>query len=354
MRCRTLALELQRGGAEVIFLCRRQPGDLIEMLRKKFVVLALPEQPLAASVGLEGRDLYAAWLGCSIDEDSAECLRALSEGDITSANWLVVDHYSLDARWEKQLLAGLAGGDLAPKLMVIDDLADRTHQADVLLDQNFFGESTQQRYCELVPQECNQLLGPHYALLAPEYALLHPLVPSRKELKRILIYFGGIDEFNLTLLCLEALSDSNFLNLAVDVVVGQLDTNYENIQDLAALRPNTTLHKLLPSLAGLIARADLSIGAGGSTTWERACLGLPSLVIATAANQISFSESLNESGYIKLLFGGHDITKLQICDAVNDLRDNLINYSLCKNLTDGRGAMELGKILLVNDYDDQF
>lgn len=354
IRCRTLARELQRRGADVWFLCRRQPGDLINLLEPEFAVLALPEQPLVACDGLEGRDLYGAWLGCTQVQDAAQCLELLAHAGITDASWIVVDHYGLDSRWEAQLLAGLSGTQAAPKLLVIDDLADRTHQADVLLDQNFFGQSTQQRYDDLVPHGCSQLLGPNYALLAPEYEFLHPIVPSRKELKRILIYFGGIDEFNLTCLCLEALSDSNFLDLAVDVVAGQQDTNYENIQEIVSSRPNTTLHKSLPSLAGLIARADLSIGAGGSTTWERACLGLPTLVIATAANQLSFSESLNKFGYIKLLTGRESVTKSQIYDAVNELRDNLINYSSCKNLTDGRGAMELAKILLVNDSDDQF
>ncbi len=191
MRCRTLARELQRRGADVIFLCRRQPGDLISLLVQEFAVLALPEQPLAACEGLEGRDLYGAWLGCSQHTDAAQCLQALAQANITSASWLVADHYGLDARWEAQLLAGLASANAPPKLLVIDDLADRPHQADLLLDQNFFGAATEQRYQGLVPPHCRQLLVPHYALLGPEYAQLHPLVPPRKELRRVLVFFGG-------------------------------------------------------------------------------------------------------------------------------------------------------------------
>jgi len=273
MRCRTLARELQRRGTAVTFLCRRQPGDLIGLLEQEFRVLALPEQPLAACEGLEGRDLYGAWLGCSQDTDAAQCLQALAEAGITSARWLVADHYGLDARWEAQLLAGLAGADAHPKLLVIDDLADRPHQADLLLDQNFFGEATEQRYQGLVSPQCCQLLGPHYALLGPEYAQLHPLVPPRTELRRVLVFFGGVDPANLTGRTLEALMDQALADLAVDVVLGLQSPHRQAVEQLVARRPHTTLQGPLPSLAGLIARADLAIGAGGATTWERACLG---------------------------------------------------------------------------------
>ena len=102
MRCRTLARELQRHGAEVSFICRRQPGDLIDLLEQEFVVLALPEQPLATCDGLEGRDLYSAWLGPSQQEDAAQCLQILAKFGIKTADWIVADHYGLDATWEEQ------------------------------------------------------------------------------------------------------------------------------------------------------------------------------------------------------------------------------------------------------------
>ena len=292
MRCRTLARELQQRGATVTFLCRRQPGDLISLLEQEFRVLALPEQPLAACEGLEGRELYGAWLGCSQNTDAAQCLEALAEAGINSASWLVADHYGLDASWEAQLLAGLAGSEAPPKLLVIDDLADRLHQADLLLDQNFFGAVTEQRYQGLVPPQCCQLLGPYYALLGPEYAQLHPLVPPRTELRRVLVFFGGVDPANLTGRALEALLDPSLANLAVDVVLGLQSPHRQAVERLVARRPHTTLHDPLPSLAGLIARADLAIGAGGATTWERCCLGLPSILVVCAHNQEKISESI--------------------------------------------------------------
>lgn len=96
MRCRTLARVLKQRGASVKFICRRQPGDLINLLEQEFAVLTLPKQPLAVCEGLEGRDLYGAWLGCSQEQDAAQCLEVLSNAGIRSSSWLVVDHYGLN------------------------------------------------------------------------------------------------------------------------------------------------------------------------------------------------------------------------------------------------------------------
>ena len=342
MRCRTLARELQQRGATVTFLCRCQPGDLVSLLEQEFSVLALPEQQLAPCDGLEGRELYGAWLGCSQDTDADQCLEALGQAGITSASWLVADHYGLDARWQAKLLAGLACGAAAPKLLVIDDLADRHHQADLLLDQNFFGEATEHRYQGLVPPQCRQLLGPHYALLGPEYAQLHPLVPPRTELRRVLVFFGGVDPANLTGRALEALLDPALAHLAVDVAVGRQSPHRQAVEELVARRPYTTLHCPLPSLAGLIARADLAIGAVGVTTWERACLGLHTISAAIAENQINVSRALAQSGYISLIENLDGSLQSEIVLNVKIFFDQLTLKSASARtmkLSEGRGAL---------------
>ena len=346
MRCRTLAHELQRRGAAVSFLCRRQPGDLIGLLEQEFPVLALPEQPLAACEGLEGRDLYGAWLGCSQAQDAAQCLEALGKAGITSANWLVADHYGLDVIWETQLLSGLVGDAAPPKLLVIDDLADRPHQADLVLDQNFLGVASEQRYQGLVPPHCRQLLGPHYALLGPEYAQLHPLVPPRTELRRVLVFFGGVDPASLTCRALEALLDPALADLAVDVVLGPQSPHRQAVEQLVASRPHTTLHGPLPSLAGLIARADLAIGAGGATTWERTCLGLPSLVVAIAANQLPFAQALDQAGHLQLLGDGASVSVAQIRSALLARIAQPAPGGAGSALTDGWGASRLAMAML--------
>lgn len=336
IRCRTLARKLQRRGAAITFLCRRQPGDLISLLEQQFTVLALPEQPLAACDGLEGRDLYAAWLGCSQQQDAADCLVALEQAGINISQWLVIDHYGLDASWEGAMREGLES-EPPPQLLVIDDLADRSHSCDLLLDQNFFGEATAHRYMKLVPPQCRRLLGPHYALLGPEYAVLHPLVPPRTELRRVLVFFGGVDPHNCTGKAIEALMAPELAHLAVDVVLGLQCMHREAVETLVAKRPHTTLHKPQPSLAGLIARADLAIGAGGATTWERARLGLPSVVLPIAANQLPFSEALAAAGLIHLLLDPADLLS-----ELGTIEPHLLAQSQnCQKLTDGWGAQRL-------------
>ena len=346
MRCRTLARELQRHGVVVCFLCRRQPGDLINLLEPEFAVLALPEQPLAPCDGLEGRDLYSAWLGCTQEQDAAQCLEVLAKAGIDCASWIVADHYGLDARWEAKLLAGLASGAAPPKLLVIDDLADRTHQPNLLLDQNFFGQATHQRYQDLVPPQCRQLLGPHYALLGPEYAQLHQLVLPRTELRRVLVFFGGVDPDNLSGRALEALMDPALADLAVDVVLGLQSPHRQAVAERVARRPHTTLHGSLPSLAGLIARADLAIGAGGVTTWERSCLRLPTLVVAIAANQLPFAEALDQAGHLQLLGVGASVTAEQIRSVLLARMIDPKPEKAAHALTDGCGALRLSMAML--------
>ena len=342
MRCRTLARELCRHGAAITFLGRRQPGDLISLLEQEFTVLALPEQPLAACDGLEDRALYAAWLGCSQQQDAAECLAALAQAGISSgAQWLIVDHYGLDASWQGAMRESL-GSEPPLQLLVIDDLADRSHSCDLLLDQNFFGEATAQRYQGLVPPQCRQLLGPHYALLGPEYAVLHPLVPPRTELRRVLVFFGGVDPHNYTSQAIKALMAPELAHLVVDVVLGLQCPHRKAVESLVVERPDTTLHGPQPSLACLIARADLAIGAGGATTWERACLGLPSVVLPSAANQLPFSEALAAAGLIHLLLDPADLLS-----ELGTIEPHLLAQSQnCQRLADGWGAQRLATALL--------
>lgn len=345
MRCRTLARELQQYGLETVFLCRRQRGDLIKLLSKEFMVLTLPPRSIDETQGLQGRELYSSWLGCSQKQDADDCLSALGSADIFSADYLVVDHYGLDSRWEKIIREGLSGY-LSPKLLVVDDLADRPHVADILLDQSFCGEITDTRYRALVSSECRQLLGPRYALLGPEYKQLHEIVPARSSLARILVFFGGVDQDNLTEMAIEALMDKSLKHLAVDVVAGGSRDRLQKLKELISRRELTALHGPLPSLAGMITRADLAIGAGGSTTWERICLQLPSLVISNAENQFTLCESLSKSGHIIFLGRAPEVTSSKISSAVHELMASKRLGSKIEPLVDGKGATRVGAALV--------
>ena len=275
MRCLTLAEDLRERGVATRFVCRAHPGHLIEWLRQRgMAVHAMPEP--AESRGMSAPENHSDWLGVTQTEDADQTIQAL-RGE--HPEWLIVDHYGLGSAWERRL-RGHAG-----KLMVIDDLANRPHDCDLLLDQNYSTGSAG-RYRELVPEMAALALGPRYALLRPEY-LQHRLVLRERDgrVRRVLIFFGGSDSYNMTGMALAALSGAEFDRLEVDVVIGPNNVHRARLERAIAERPLTTAYGHRPHLADLMAQADLAIGAGGTTTWERLCLGLPSLVVSIAENQ---------------------------------------------------------------------
>lgn len=310
LRCRNLARALKSRNANSVFICRQQSADLITLLKQEFQVLVLSEAPSRSGCSAveqgqpNERSLYARWLPCSEEQDAHDSLRALANSKLPSPSWLVLDHYSLGAGWQNKMLRGLRQTDgTAPKMLVVDDLADRAHQANVLIDANRLDAASLDPYREkgLVPEACTNLLGPPYALLDPLYPKLQPLVPARSQLTRVLVFFGGVDIGNHAALTLEALSHPRLLHLAVDVVLGTAAPHRADVEVRVSQRPNTTLHVGLPSLAGLIARADLAVGAAGTTSWERTCLGLPSLVVPLADNQKQGAQALEAAGVARCL-----------------------------------------------------
>lgn len=287
MRCLTLAAELARRGAEVAFVCRELPGELSGRIERE----GYPVSRLAAATPAAGVDAAApSGLAVPWQRDAGETRAVLER---LRPDWLIVDHYGLDARWES------AQRPVAGRVLVIDDLANRPHDCDVLLDQNYFGAAIGQRYQGLVPSPAQMLLGPRYALLRSEYAAARAaLVPRTGSPRRVLVFFGGSDATNESGRALQALCAPEFSPLEVDLVLGTNHPAASALEEQAAARPHTTLYKDLPSLAGLMSRADLAIGAGGVTTWERLCLELPSVVVTVAANQEGPAASLAEAGLV--------------------------------------------------------
>jgi spore coat polysaccharide biosynthesis predicted glycosyltransferase SpsG len=155
-----------------------------------------------------------------------------------------------------------------------------------------------------------------------------------------------VDPANLTGRALEALLDPALADLAVDVVLGRQSPHRQVVAELVARRPYTTLHGPLPSLAGLIARADLAIGAGGATTGERACLGLPSLVVAIADNQLPFAVALDQVGAIQLLGDAVSVTAEQIVQALQAVLAGPWPRACGHGLTDGWGAARVADSLI--------
>ncbi len=353
MRCRALARELRRRGSDIVFICRRQPGDLIALLEAEFRVLTLAEIPVGhQGSGLMGRELYASWLGCTEEQDATDCLIALLAAQIISPDWLVLDHYGLGSAWQRRMQIGLAEqAGAGTRLLVVDDLADRPHQATVLIDANRLGDTAVDPYRDLVPEATITLLGPAYALLDPLYARLQPLLPVRTQLQRVLVFFGGVDRDNHAALALQALSHPKLRHLMLDLVLGVGSPHFDELQAHAEQRPYTSLHVGLSSLAGLMARADLALGAAGTTSWERVCLGLPSLVMPVAENQIQGARALQAAGVARCLehvsapalvpaLQASLIELLETPDALQQMSE------ACLQLGDGRGLARVCAALL--------
>ena len=274
MRCLTLADGLKQRGARIRFVSRNLPAHLCDMLAAKDMEYISPASDAISSPVNNGL-AHAHWLGTSQTQDAQATIQALSD---QSWDWLIVDHYALDSRWESMLR------QTAKKILVIDDIADRLHDCDILLDQNSYTDMDS-RYLGKVASDCQLLLGPSYALLRDEFRQLHKQIKPRSEaVKRILVFFGGVDADNYTGHAIKALSKIGIPDLSVDVGIGAQHPCCEQIE-AACAQHGFFCHVQTTRMAELMAAADLAIGAGGAATWERCCLGLPTLAICTADNQ---------------------------------------------------------------------
>jgi UDP-2,4-diacetamido-2,4,6-trideoxy-beta-L-altropyranose hydrolase len=283
MRCLTLADGLCAQEARVRFVSRHLPVHLREMLRERGHECVLLDGAGAA----EGDLAHAQWLGTSQAADADDTKTALGD---RLWDWIVVDHYALDAQWEVALRAS------APRILVIDDLADRMHDCDVLLDQNFYADK-ETRYTGKVSRDCALLLGPRFALLRPEFRKSREeIAPRSGPVRRVLVCYGGVDADNHTDRAIEALRPLEG-SLVVDVVIGEDHADRAGIE-AACAGSGFVCHVQSNRMAELMAAADLAIGAGGATTWERCCVGLPSLVFGLALNQQQLIRDSAVEGFI--------------------------------------------------------
>jgi len=341
MRCLTLAEALRERGASCRFVCRDHPGNLIELIRQRgFVVHALPHDPNWKTG--EIAPPHAAWLGADWRTDAEQT--KVGAGD-TAADWLIVDHYALDARWERQLRP------TCRKLMVIDDLADRTHDCDLLLDQNLLA-NLDHRYDERVPLSCGKMLGSEYALLQPQYAVLRRHTPPRQgTIQRVLVSFGGTDAENLTGRAIAAFLASPRENVTLDVVINPSAPHASTIRQQVKEHAQISLHEGLPTLASLMAEADLAIGACGITTWERCCLGLPCLVVTLAENQKPIAAELDRRGLIRWLGHADAVDSTMLDRALTEIIKSGLPAGwseLCWQQVDGLGADRVAAIVALD------
>ena len=336
MRCLTLADALrEKGNAECQFVCREHEGHLVDHIRSRgYELHALPRPSEKPS--FESDLAHASWLGVDWQTDAAQTRQALGSAAL---DWLIVDHYALDHRWESVLRSSCR------RMMAIDDLADRQHDCDLLLDQNY--GSSAERYRGLISEDCAQCHGPEYALLKPVYAERRTQMPARDgQVCRVLIYFGGgADTADLTRLAVQAFQAPELAHIELDIVGGEAYAHQALLEELVEQCGNATIRRQLPDLADLMAEDDLAIGAGGATTWERCCMGLPSIVISVAENQRPVCEALSADKLIDYLGHVDQVTYELIQDRVlsllkrPDLFRELSEQGM--RLVDGSGADSL-------------
>jgi UDP-2,4-diacetamido-2,4,6-trideoxy-beta-L-altropyranose hydrolase len=209
------------------------------------------------------------------------------------ADFLVVDHYYLDASWEAIIKRSI------PKICVIDDLANRLHCCDILVDQTPM--CSKERYKNLVPDQCHLLCGSTYALLRSEFKHFRTMYAGSKRfhaLKNLIISFGGTDHLNLTSRTLLGLQKSSILKkIRVTVILGEGCTREHEVRKtIENSVANIDLLIGVENMAEVMADQDLVIGAGGSSSLERCCLGLPSIITTTAKNQELLARSICQYG----------------------------------------------------------
>lgn len=322
VRCRTLARTLAQRGAEITFLSRDCPGNMLAVL------------------GEEGWTVGR--LPASLPDEAADSAAAIAALGGTRVDWLVVDHYGLGATWQRRMRS------CTGRIMAIDDVADRPHDCDLLLDQNFSLDPVA-RYRGLVPAAAQLCLGPRYALLGGDYAAL-PYRTASSQVKRILVSFGGADLADMSGLALAALSAPEFDGLHVDLVAGASYPYRARLETAAARRAETAVLGPQPTLAGLLAAADLAIGAGGGTTWERARAGVPAVVITIANNQVPATRDLGTTG--ALLYAGPTETatieelRTAVRALLADLNARQRMTETGQRMVDGRGAGRIAEILI--------
>lgn len=338
MRCLTLADALRERGVASRFICRAHPGNLIDTIRQRgyeVQSLALNNAPASADAEMaDALPVHAAWLGSDWVTDAQETIAALGE---TIVDWLVVDHYALDAHWERSVQP------FCRNLMVIDDLADRLHDADLLLDQNLGRNAAD--YSELAPIGCKMLVGPRYALLRPEFSVLRADSLAHREksgFKKILIAMGGVDKDNATARILDALRDGCLpAECSLTVVMGPHAPWLAQVKEKAAAMPwRTEVQVNIHNMAQLMADSDFAIGAAGTTAWERCCLGLPTATLILAKNQAQGAIALEAAGAVLLLRSLSNLEeelpalmrKLTQADILREMNQS------CSAITDGRGA----------------
>ena len=337
MRCLTLARALRAAGHECHFICRDLPGHMAPQIKEAGFTISLLPAPEKGFVPGADSPPHAVWAGVDWRLDARQTQGAQK----VHAEWLVLDHYAFDAKWQAATVPP------GTRLLVIDDLADRPHVANLLLDQNL-GRAPAD-YDGLLPPMAERLVGPRYALLRPEFLGQRPHSLQRRKslgpkVQNLFIFLGGMDQHDVTSRALDAVDRAHLPDLAqITVVMGAAAPALAQVRIRAQSMPvPTRVLTGVTDMAALMATADLAIGAAGGAAWERCVLGLPTLLVVLADNQVDGANALQSMGCARVVgpATAPDLAK----DMAHALSDLAANPKACADLSahaariaDGRG-----------------
>jgi UDP-2,4-diacetamido-2,4,6-trideoxy-beta-L-altropyranose hydrolase len=305
MRCLTLSSRLKDGGFDVTFVCRESAGDLCPII----------EESGFRVYRLEGPRRQGHSNQPNTDADMRETQAFLRRLPFMPA-WLIVDQYHLDASWEKGLRSTVS------KIMVIDDAPVRQHVCDFLVDENCYG-NMRERYRTLVPPGCTMLLGPDFALVRPEFISARGNGQARSgKVKRALVFLGGSDPTNQTLKVLDAFRLLKYEELSLDILIGVNNVHRAQIENAASDLPRSVCHFNASNVSELMAAADLYIGSPGIATWERCCVGLPSVIMTTHPAQVETAQYLHSRKICLYMGESQAIAAEQIAASVSQALAN--------------------------------
>lgn len=324
MRCLALAESLRASGHDVGIVS----AAMTPAMKRRITQLGIEFFPIKTATG--------DWQQGVDAELTASVLRGFS----SDADWVIVDHYGLDRSWESVVRRH------SSKLMVIDDLADRSHECDLLLDTGYC-VGMDKRYAKLATGLPLRLLGPKYSMLRDEFAGKRMPRKVARTVENVFVSYGGTDPTGETLKALEVARQMPTTGFCV--VVGEKCEGLEQVQKVAATLTNVTLHIQTNQIAELLSNSDVALGAGGTSTWERFALGVPAIVTTVANNQIPSISKLAAEGYLEWLGASRQVSTASLHEALKALaasrtrREQMV--CLGQKLVDGRGTERITRAL---------
>lgn len=267
--------------------------------------------------------------------DGQAIMDAVSLGDITADCW-VLDSYRTGYEDEKILSEH-------GELFLFSDFAQGRHCAHIVLDQTL-GRSPAE-YQSHVSAECCVLTGSHYQLIRAEFFQHQRVRDYRMGIQHILVSMGGIDHQNHTTRVLQALQPY-MGHVKISVLLTSQSPALAQMQRDFSDQVHFLIDHPAPWLA--MAAADLAIGAGGTSQWERIAAGLPSILIQVADNQRDIIAK-NFAAGLALVSPGYAQLSLYIGELLTNPAPLAMLTQQCVLALQGPGQQQVLKSIIATD-----